>query len=85
MPYVNEYGETIIKEEVIEHPHHEASIIRYKAPKPQNSPMVQPTQESRPTPGPIPGPTPTPLPYNLYAPLINKPEFINAGVLVIAY
>jgi hypothetical protein len=77
VPYVNEYGETIIREEVIEYPHREADIIRYKA-VPETQPRAQ-------IPDTFNSPVGTPYTYTTYLPVMMKNYVENAAVMAIVY
>jgi hypothetical protein len=77
VPYVNEYGETIVREEIITHEHREAEIIRYKA-----VPAAQPGAQ---IPDTFNSPLETPYTYTTYLPVVMKNYLENAAVMAIVY
>lgn len=77
VPYVNEYGETIVREEIITHEHREADIIRYKA-----VPLAQPEAQ---LPDTFNSPLGTPYTYTTYLPVMMKNYIENAAVMAIVY
>jgi hypothetical protein len=76
VPFVNEVGETIVKQIVIERPYQDPIIYNFKA---------QPPKPVAPEAGLLTfqSPLELPSPYKTYLPLVNTPA--NAQVLVITY
>jgi hypothetical protein len=76
VPFVNEVGETIVKQVVVERPYHDPVIFNFKAQLPAlAAPEVGPLT--------FQSPLELPGPYQTYLPLVTSPA--NAQVLVIAY
>jgi hypothetical protein len=74
VPFVNEAGETIVKQYIIERPYQDPIVLNFKAQLP-----------AAPKAGPLTfqSPLENPGPYQIYMPIVYKPA--NAQVLVIAY
>jgi hypothetical protein len=79
VPFVNQAGETIVKEIVYERPYHDPIVIDIKA-QPQTQPQAAPV-----TPLTFQFPLGDPYPYHAYLPIVVKQPTPNAQVLVIAY
>lgn len=75
VPYVDQFGDTIAEEYVIDQPHRDSVIIKTKA-KPQQQAVTPLTFQS---------PLGDPYPYNAYMPMVSKQVAPNTKVLVIVY
>lgn len=76
VPFVNEVGETVVRQLVIERENQDPIVVNFKA-----QPPVPATPKAEPLT--FQSPLELPGPYQIYMPLVAKPA--NAQVLVIAY